>query len=63
VVPFREVTATHAYAEGEGDRSLAYWRQAHWEFFSRTCAALGRAPDETMPVVCEEFRVVFPLPS
>jgi len=56
---FDEVEAGHAYAEGEGDRSLAYWREVHWRYFSRTCAALGRAPAETMPVVCERFRVVY----
>lgn len=59
VKPFYAVDADHAHAEGEGDRSLAYWRAAHWDYFSRTCGAIGRAPAETMPVVCERFRVVF----
>lgn len=31
---FDQVTEAHAYAEGEGDRSLAYWRQEHERFFS-----------------------------
>ena len=59
VIPFNEVTADFAEAEGEGDRSLAYWREVHWAFFSRELKALGRQPDETMPVVCEEFSVVY----
>ena len=29
VVPFNEVSEEHAYKEGEGDRSLAYWRAVH----------------------------------
>ena len=31
VVPFNEVSEEHAYKEGEGDRSLAYWRAVHEE--------------------------------
>jgi uncharacterized protein YhfF len=59
VKPFDAVDAGFAYDEGEGDRSAAYWRAAHERFFSRTLAAIGRAPDPAMPVVCERFRVVF----
>ena len=60
VKPFNEVDEQFAYDEGEGDRSLAYWRQVHWAVFSRECAAIGQEPVETMPVVCERFRVIFP---
>lgn len=59
---FLEVDEQFAYDEGEGDRSLAYWREAHREYFSRTLPAeVGREFDETMPVVCERFRVVYPV--
>ncbi|MCC6614846.1 MAG: ASCH domain-containing protein [Anaerolineae bacterium] len=61
VRPFDQVEAEFAYDEGEGDRSLAYWRDAHWRFFTRECTAIGRTPQEDMPVVCERFRVVFGL--
>jgi uncharacterized protein YhfF len=59
VKPFDSVDDRFAYDEGEGDRSLATWRAVHWRFFSRTLAAIGRAPDGAMPVVCERFRVVW----
>jgi uncharacterized protein YhfF len=59
IKPYNAVDAAFARDEGEGDRSLAYWRAAHWRFFSRSLAVLGRAPDETMPLVCERFRVVW----
>ena len=36
------VSAGHAFAEGEGDRTLAYWRRAHEDFFRRHLPA-GRA--------------------
>lgn len=63
VVPFREVTAAFAHAEGEGDRSLAYWRRAHRAFLGRECAAAGRAFSESMQVVCERFEVRYPPPA
>jgi uncharacterized protein YhfF len=59
VQPFMDVSADHAAAEGEGDLSLDYWRQVHWEFFGRECKRIGRKPDEKMPVVCERFQVIF----
>lgn len=49
-----------AAAEGEGDRSLAYWRAAHWRYFSRTLLTISRAPAEDMPLVCERFRLLYP---
>lgn len=58
VVPFGEVDAEFAAAEGEGDGSLAYWRREHWAYFTRECEGLGVAPSEDMPVVCERFRLV-----
>lgn len=57
--PYNEVDAQFAYEEGEGDRSLAYWRRAHFNFFSRSLARIGREFNETMPLVCERFRVVY----
>lgn len=45
---------------GEGDGTLRYWRDVHWQYFSRECQRIGREPSMRMPVVCEQFRVVFP---
>ena len=60
VRPYNEVEAQFAYEEGEGDRSLAYWREAHWQFFSRTLPKIGKEPQEDMPLVCERFRLIYP---
>jgi uncharacterized protein YhfF len=57
--PYDQVDAQFAYDEGEGDRSLRYWRDAHWRFFSRECAQIGRQAVLDMPVVCERFRLVY----
>jgi uncharacterized protein YhfF len=59
VRPFDEVDARFAYEEGEGDRSLEDWRDAHWRFFSRTLPEIGREPTMDMPLVCERFRVIY----
>jgi uncharacterized protein YhfF len=58
VVPFSEVGAEYAVLEGEGDRTLEFWRETHWDFFSRECARLGCRPSEDMPVSCAIFEVV-----
>ena len=60
-LPFAEVDAAFASDEGEGDRTLDYWRGAHERFFSRALPAVGKTFDETMPVVCERFRKVYPV--
>lgn len=57
--PYNEVDAQFAYDEGEGDRTLEYWRIAHWEFFSRTLPRIGKQPTQTMPLLCERFRVIY----
>jgi uncharacterized protein YhfF len=60
LTPFDEVDERFAYDEGEGDRSLAYWRDVHWDFYTRELATFGLAPEHDMPIVCERFEVVFP---
>ena len=56
---FDVIGSEFAYAEGEGDRSLEYWRRVHWDYFSRALPKLGHEPSLTMPVVCEHFRVLY----
>lgn len=58
IVPFREVSEEHAFAEGEDDRTLASWRRIHQDFFTRY-ASHDRGFRDDMPIVCERFRVVF----
>ena len=56
---FDEVDEAFARDEGEGDLSLAYWREAHRRFFTRTLPEIGHRFSEDMPLVCERFRVVY----
>ena len=51
----------NAYKEGEGDKSLAYWRQVHEEFFTACLGEAGLTFTPDSKVVLEEFRKVYPL--
>ena len=50
---FGDVDAAFAHDEGEGDRSLAYWREAHRRYFGRL-----EKFSEDMMLMCERFRLV-----
>ena len=54
---FDQVDADFAAAEGEGDLSLADWRDAHQSYFTRNG---GFAPD--MQLWCERFELIAILP-
>ena len=58
VTAFNDITPEHAFKEGEGDRSLEYWRKVHKAFFKKELAAISRSFGENIKVVCEEVEVV-----
>ena len=47
---YNEVDAAFAHEEGEGDRSLAYWREAHRRYFGRQ----GKFSEDMM-LMCSVF--------
>lgn len=59
IVPFKEVTEEFAKIEGEGDKSLKYWKKVHVAAFSRGLKEHGKEFSEDMLVVCEEFEMVY----
>jgi len=61
IKPFGTVDGSFAAAEGEGDRSLEYWRAVHRRYFSPYCTSIGRSFDEATPLVCERFKLVYPV--
>jgi uncharacterized protein YhfF len=60
VLPYSAVDAEFAFDEGEGDQSLDYWREVHWDYFSKRCLAVGEQPSIDMLVNCERFRLLYP---
>ena len=59
VAAFNQISQEHAYKEGEGDRSLEYWRKVHKDFLTRELAEINEAFTEHTQVVCEEFEVIY----
>jgi uncharacterized protein YhfF len=59
ILPFKDVNDELANIEGEGDKSLRYWRDAHVGFFIRDMEGEGKIFTEDMKVVFEEFEVVY----
>ena len=57
--PYNQVTETFAASEGEGDKTLEWWKNAHRTFFSHECTQLGIAFQEDMILVLEHFKVVY----
>jgi uncharacterized protein YhfF len=56
---YNEVDDNFAREEGEGNLSLNYWREAHRNYFSRVLHKIGREFSEDMPLVCEQFRLIY----
>lgn len=57
-IPFKDAGEEIAYKEGEGDRSLSYWRQAHLDFFIPEFKNQGLVFSEEEMIVVEEFKVI-----
>lgn len=59
IMPFKNVSAKHAYLEGEGDRTYESWRKSHLKFFTWECREeLNREFTEDTEVVCESFEKI-----
>ena len=48
ITRFLQVSEDHAYKEGEGDRSLEYWRKVHKDFFTYEASEYGLQFDENI---------------
>ena len=58
VTTFDAVSEEHAFKEGEGNRSLEYWRKVHEKFFADELKTINQQFNERIELVCEEFEVV-----
>ena len=56
---FKDADEELAYKEGEGDRSLSYWRQAHLDFFGWLYPEIGLEFNEDEKIVVEEFKCLY----
>lgn len=58
LMPMNEVPEEFAIAEGEGDRTYRYWKEAHERFFKKELSEVGLEYTEDMMLVCERFELV-----
>jgi len=58
-VPYNEITPEFAETEGEGDKSLAYWKKVHKAYYTREMEPHGESFDENMIIVCEYFKTIY----
>lgn len=58
VIPYKDITFDICKREGEDD-TLESWRQGHERFFREDGSELGYEFSEDMPVVFEDFKVVY----
>jgi uncharacterized protein YhfF len=58
MIPFNEITEENAKVEGEGDGSLAYWREGHLKFFKEEAKAYDFEFRENDLVVFMTFKVI-----
>ncbi len=59
---FGDVSPFHAYSEGEGDRSLNYWRNVHQRFFEEELSEYEDTDltiNSETRVICEKFCVEY----
>ncbi|MBO0474514.1 hypothetical protein IGL98_003159 [Enterococcus sp. DIV0840] len=59
IIPYSQTSEVHGYLEGEGDRTLKYWRSVHQPFFEQELEAYGLTFSEDMLIVYELFELVF----
>lgn len=55
---FADVDADFARAEGEGDLTLKWWREAHHAYYSSVLAGTDYTVDDDLEVICERFDLV-----
>jgi len=60
IKPFDQVEEAYAYSEGEDDRTLESWKREHWKYWTRKSQKLGFTMKENLPVICENFELVYP---
>ncbi len=64
VVPFCDVDAEYAAAEGEDDFSLESWRREHEKYWRRLAQARGGQPfSQDLPLLLEEFELLYQQPA
>lgn len=57
--PYKEINAEFAKIEGEGDKSLEYWRKVHKAYYTREMEPYGEEFNVDMIIICEHFKTIY----
>ena len=59
IMPVSKVDAEFAFEEGEGDKTLSWWLDAHRAFWRREAEREGFSYSDDLDVCCERFELVW----
>jgi uncharacterized protein YhfF len=59
--PYNKITPEFAVIEGEGDKSLEYWKKVHKAYYQREMEPYGEKFYENMIIICEHFETKYVL--
>ena len=59
IIPFYQADERHAQKEGEGDKTLSYFRKVHIDFFKEECEKANTFFSEDDLIVIEEFHLEY----
>lgn len=57
--PYNKITPEFAKTEGEGDKSLTYWKKVHKAYYSREMEPYNEKFSEDMIIICEYFKTIY----
>ncbi len=58
-LPYNRITPEFAKTEGEGDKTLEYWKRVHKSYYIREMEPYGEKFEENMIIICEYFKLVY----
>lgn len=58
-IPYDKISPEFAEIEGEGDKSLNYWKKVHREYYTREMKPFHEEFAEHMIIVCEQFKLIY----
>jgi len=59
LIKFKDISERYAFIEGEGDKSLEYWKKVHWDYYKNEMKEFNESPCENMEIVCEYLETIW----
>jgi len=59
IIKYKDITAQFAYIEGEGDRSLSYWKKVHKNYYSREMKGSKEKFTQDLLILCQYFKTIY----